>query len=104
MDVLAPDVVSVADGGGLVRGAARRPIVGAEKMARYLVGGLAKLDQPFVARPIWVNGQPGIRAEVAGELVGAVSVVIEDGRITRIYSVANPEKLAWLDEESALTR
>ena len=104
MDVLAPDVVSVADGGGLVRGAARRPIVGAEKLARYLVGGLAKLYQPFMARAIWVNGQPGVRAEVAGELVGAVSVVIEDGRITRIYSVANPHKLAWLDEETALTR
>jgi len=68
------------------------------------VGGLAKLAQPFMARAIWVNGQPGVRAEVAGELVGAVSVVIEDGRITRIYSVANPHKLAWLDEETALTR
>ncbi len=43
MDVLAPDVVAVADGGGQVRGAARRPIVGAEKLAGYLLGGLAKL-------------------------------------------------------------
>jgi hypothetical protein len=97
-------VVSVADGGGVVRGAARRPIVGADKMARYLVGGLSKLDQPFTARPIWVNGQPGVRVEVAGELVGAVSMDIEDGRIARLYSVANPDKLGWLDEEAALTR
>lgn len=104
MDVLAPDVVSVADGGGLVRGAARRPIVGADKMARYLVGGLSKLGQPFTARLIWVNGQPGVRVEVAGELVGAVSMDIEGGRIARLYSVANPEKLGWLDEEAAITR
>ena len=104
MDVLAPDVVSVADGGGVVRGAARRPIVGADKMARYLVGGLSKLDQPFTARPIWVNGQPGVRVEVAGELVGAVSMDIQDGRIARLYSVANPDKLGWLDEEAVITR
>jgi RNA polymerase sigma-70 factor (TIGR02957 family) len=104
MDVLAPDVVAVADGGGLVRGAALRPIIGADKMARYLVGGLSKLDQPFTAWPIWVNGQPGVRVEVAGELVGAVSFVIDRGRITRVYSVANPEKLTWLDEEADLTR
>ncbi|WP_350347680.1 RNA polymerase sigma-70 factor [Agromyces sp. G08B096] len=104
MDVLAPDVVSVADGGGLVKGAARRPIEGAEKMARYLLGGLAKLDRPFLAQPAWINGQPAVRAEVGGELVGAVSVVIEGGRITRIFSVANPNKLGWLDEEAALAR
>ena len=104
MDVLAPDVVSVADGGGVVRGAARRPIVGADKMARYLVGGLSKLGRPFTARPIWVNGRSGVRVEVAGELVGAISMDIEDGRIARLYSVANPDKLGWLDEEAALTR
>ncbi|HET6673458.1 MAG TPA: RNA polymerase sigma-70 factor [Agromyces sp.] len=104
MDVLAPDVVAVADGGGRVRGAARRPIVGAERLAKYLLGGLAKLDAPFVARPIWVNGQPGARAEVDGELAGAVSVVVEHGRITRIFSVANPDKLARFDVVSLLAR
>ena len=105
MDVLAPDVVSVADGGGLVRGAARRPIVGAEKLARYLVGGLAKLrcSRSWLDRS-GSTAQPGIRVEVDGMLVGAVSVTIEDGRITRIYSVANPEKLEWLDEQAALSR
>lgn len=104
MDVLAPDVVSVADGGGFVRGAARRPIVGADKIARYLLGGLAKLGLPFEARPTWVNGHPAIRGEVDGVLVGAITFEIEGGRITRIFSVANPHKLGRLDEEAELAR
>ncbi|MFD4422078.1 RNA polymerase sigma-70 factor [Agromyces sp. NPDC058484] len=104
MDVLAPDVVSVADGGGLVRGAARRPIVGADKIARALLGGLAKLGLPFEAVPVWVNGHPAIRGEIDGELAGAISFEIEGGRITRIFSIANPQKLGRLDEAAQLMR
>ena len=62
MDVLAPDVVSVADGGGLVRGAARRPIVGAEKLARVSLGRHREVRCAARAHAIWVNGQPGVRA------------------------------------------
>ena len=53
---------------------------------------------------MWLNGQPGVRVEVEGQLVGAVSLTVADGRITHIYSIANPEKLARLDAEMALTR
>ena len=52
----------------------------------------------------WVNGQPGMRVELDGVLVGAVSVTVENGRITRIYSIANPDKLDRFDEAVALTR
>ncbi|HEY1106625.1 MAG TPA: RNA polymerase sigma-70 factor [Agromyces sp.] len=104
MDVLAPDVVSVADGGGFVRGAARHPIVGADKIARYLLGGLAKLGLPFEARPTWVNGHPALRGEIDGSLAGAICFEIEGGRITRIFSIANPYKLGRLDEEAELAR
>jgi RNA polymerase sigma-70 factor (ECF subfamily) len=104
MDVLAPDVVSVADGGGKVRGASRRPIIGAERLARYLVGGMAKVDGVLSASALWVNGQPGIRMELDGQLVGIVSLTVENGRVTRVYSIANPDKLGWLDEEAALSR
>ncbi|MFF2371290.1 RNA polymerase sigma-70 factor [Agromyces sp. NPDC058110] len=104
MDVLAPDVVSVADGGGFVKGAARRPIVGADKIARYLLGGLAKLGLPFEARPTWVNGHPAIRGEVDGSLAGAICFEVEGGFITRIFSIANPHKLGRLDEEASLMR
>ena len=104
MDALAPDVVAVADGGGKVRGAARRPIVGAEKLVAYVLGGLAKFGVTPVATPAWVNGGPGARVEVDGAIVAALSFTIEHGRITRIFSVANPEKHERLDTESAITR
>ena len=88
-----------------MRGAARRPIVGADKLVAYLLGGMAKFDVQLVAaRRSGSTAQPGVRVEVDGELVGAVSVTVEDGRITRIYSVANPDKLAWLDVEAVITR
>ena len=104
MDVLAPDVVSVADGGGKVRGAARKPIRGAAKLVAYLQGGLDKWGVQPVASIAWVNGAPGLRVEVDGELAAVLSVTVEDGLITRIYSVANPDKLARLDAEAAITR
>lgn len=104
MDVLAPDVVSIADSGGKVRGAARRPVVGAVRLARYLVAGMAKVEGEFEATVMWVNGQPGIRMELDGQLVGVISLTVEEGRIARIYSVANPDKLRRLDEEAALSR
>ena len=59
MDVLAPDVVAVADSGGQVRGAARRPIVGADRLVAYLMGGMAKFKVQLVGTPTWVNGEPG---------------------------------------------
>ena len=104
MDVLAPDVVSVADGGGKVRGAALRPIVGAERIARYLVGGLAKFPGEVVASAAWLNGQPGIRVDLDGQLAGVISLSVEGGQITRIFSMANPEKLGWLGEKADLAR
>ncbi|MDQ0894965.1 RNA polymerase sigma-70 factor [Agromyces ramosus] len=104
MDVLAPDVVSVADGGGKVRGAALRPIIGADRIARYLVGGLAKYPGRYFAAPAWVNGQPGIRVELDGRMAGVVSLSVEHGRITRIYSMANPEKLGWMGAAAELAR
>lgn len=104
MDLLAPDVVSVADSGGKVRGASRRPIIGADRLARYLLGGWAKAEGVLRAAMTWVNGQPGIRVELDGQLVGVVSPTVENGRVTRIYTIANPDKLRRFDEEAAFSR
>jgi RNA polymerase sigma-70 factor (ECF subfamily) len=100
MDVLAPDVVVIADGGGLVP-AARRPLTGAEKAAAFLAR-LAEIPD-LVATAAWFNGMPGARIDVGGD-VSAVSLVIEDNRITRIYSIRNPHKLRWLDQVAELRR
>lgn len=102
LDLLAPDVVVVSDGGGLAP-AARRPIEGAERVAGFLITGVARLAD-FEAKTVWLNGSPAIRVDIGGELDTAVSLAIENGRITRIYAIRNPHKLARLDRVAALTR
>ena len=100
--VLAPDVVVVSDGGGVVS-AALRPITGADRVAAFL-GGLARKVGAFEARPMWLNGGPAMRIDLDTALDTVASLVIEDGRITRIYAIRNPHKLAGLHEEVRLSR
>jgi RNA polymerase sigma-70 factor (TIGR02957 family) len=101
LDVLAPDVVAVSDGGGLVA-AARRPIEGAERVAGFLSNASRLADLDFSA--VWLNGSPAIRIDIDGELDTAVSLVVDNGRITHNYAIRNPHKLAGLDGIAALTR
>src|SRR5262252_415138 len=101
MEVMAPDVVLIADGGGLVP-AARAPIYGADQVARLLARA-DRVTGGFTTTPVWLNGAPAGRVEVAGQLA-AVSLVVENGRVTRIYAVANPHKLTHLKEPAALVR
>lgn len=101
LDVLAPDVVVVADGGGLVA-AARRPIEGADRVASFLIGAARAAN--FEAKAVWLNGSPGGRIDIGGEIDTAVSLSVQNGRITRIYAIRNPHKLARLDGLAALTR
>ena len=100
VEVLAPEVILIADGGGLVR-AARRPLVGAETVLAFLarVADLSGL----VATVARFNGTPGVRFDVGGE-VTAVSLVIENHLITRIYAIRNPNKLGRLEEVAELRR
>ena len=102
LDVLAPDVVVVSDGGGVVT-AARRPIEGAEAVAR-LLAKFAQVAPRARVDTVWLNGAPAARIDPAGELDTAVTFVVEDGWITRIYAIRNPHKLARLDEEATLSR
>ena len=102
LKVLAPDVVVVSDGGGVVA-AALRPIEGAHRVAAFL-GGLARKVGAFEATPMVLNGGPAMRIDVDAALDTVASMVVEDGRITRIYAIRNPHKLARLDEEAQLSR
>ncbi len=104
MDVLAPDVVAIADGGGLVRGASRKPIVGAARLAAALVRGVGRKIARLELRQVWLNGAPGVRVDVDGVLAIAVGLTVEDGRITRVYGISNPHKLGRLEDEAVLAR
>lgn len=98
--VLAPDVVLIADGGGLVT-AARKPIVGIERVAAFLTRVVELPD--LVATNVWLNGMSGARFDIDGAST-AVSLGVEDGRITRIYAIRNPQKLTWLVKVAELQR
>jgi RNA polymerase sigma-70 factor (ECF subfamily) len=100
MEVLAPDVVLIADGGGLVA-AARKPLAGAERVVAFLsrVADLSGLT----ATTVWLNGMVGARFAV-GDDVTAVSLVIEGDRITGIYAIRNPQKLRRLEQVAELRR
>ena len=102
LDVLAPDVVLVADGGGEVT-AFRRPVVGSDRVAT-LLSRFNTLAPGAVVGTVWLNGAPAARIDLAGEIDTAVSLVVAEGRITRIYAIRNPHKLARLDEEATLSR
>ena len=102
LDVLAPDVVVVADGGGMVP-AVRRPIEGAEAVAR-LLAKFAQVAPRARVDTVWLNGAPAARIDLAGELDTAVTFVVEDGRIARIYAIRNPHKLARLSDSATLSR
>jgi len=101
MEVMAPDVVLIADGGGLVA-AARAPIHGAERVVKLLARANRVLAA-FETTLVWLNGEPAGRIEIDGQ-VAAVSLVVENGLVTRIYAVANPRKLTRLDEPAELAR
>ena len=96
MNVLAPDVVLTADGGGHTA-AAPAPIHGAGLVAEMLA------RPGRVVSTVWLNGAPAGRIELDGHLA-AVSLVVENERISRIYAIANPQKLTRLDEPAAIAR
>ena len=101
MEVMAPDVVLIADGGGLAA-AALAPIHGAELVAKLLARA-HQAGAAFDATPVWLNGAPAGRIKIDGQLA-AVSLVVENGRVTRIYLMRNPRKLTQLDEPAELAR
>jgi RNA polymerase sigma-70 factor (ECF subfamily) len=102
MDVLAPDVVLVSDGGGLVP-AARHPLEGMERVAAFLSHFKTVAPGAEVAT-LLLNGAVAARIDLAGELNTAVTFVIEEGRISRIYAIRNPHKLGRLEEVAELRR
>jgi RNA polymerase sigma-70 factor (ECF subfamily) len=92
--VLDEQVVLTADSGGLVQ-AARRPVIGRDRVARLLASGLQS-TQDLTLRAAQVNGQPGLVVRHAAGVV-VVGFVVLDGHITEIDLVANPNKLGEID-------
>jgi RNA polymerase sigma-70 factor, ECF subfamily len=102
MDVLAPDVVLITDGGG-VKKAALKPIKGVEKVLRFLLA-VTPDDAENRAEPVMVNGHLGLRLLADGVLDTIATIRIDAGRVTGLYFVRNPHKLGRVDSEVSLAR
>jgi RNA polymerase sigma-70 factor (TIGR02957 family) len=102
MDVLAPEVVMVNDGGG-VKQAAPRPIIGADKVRRFLAGAARRTTAALTAVPTMVNGNPALVVHLDGEIDGVMAIRVEGARITGLYYVRNPEKLSRVGSTTPLT-
>ena len=89
--LLDPDAVMTSDGGGVVR-ATLHPVVGGEQIARF-VGGLAFRLPEIAILERTVNGQPGLVVRGDGGIESVVAFEVAGDRITRIWSVRNPQKL-----------
>jgi RNA polymerase sigma-70 factor, ECF subfamily len=103
LDILAPDVVFLADGGGVVQ-AVRAPVVGAGKVARLLAVGLSRIAAMGTLQPAQVNGYPALILRLDGVVDTVLAVRIDDGLITGLYTVRNPEKLSHMGQETTLRR
>nr|WP_281274062.1 RNA polymerase sigma-70 factor [Nocardioides marmoriginsengisoli] len=103
LDVLAPDVVLVADGGGIAQ-AVVNPVLGAKKVAN-LLRSFPKFGAGAQVLPVQLNGAPGARiVGVDDGFDTAISFLVENGRIARIFAVRNPAKLGGIDVESTISR
>jgi RNA polymerase sigma-70 factor (TIGR02957 family) len=103
LDLLAPDVVLLGDGGGVVQ-AVPTPIVGADQVARLLSVGLPRIGGEASVEPVQINGYPGLVIRLNGKIDDVVAVRIDDGLISGLYVVRNPEKLSRVERETAMSR
>lgn len=96
MELLDPDVVLVSDG-GRERHAARRPVVGPDRVARFIVNIVRRFPRRAVFEPVWANGAPAVVARIDGQPVVLQSIHVAGGRVVRVETIVNPSKLAALD-------
>ncbi|MEV6039793.1 RNA polymerase sigma-70 factor [Nonomuraea sp. NPDC052116] len=99
LDILAPDVVLLTDGGG-IKQAALAPVVGAGNVAPVL----SRIRPTVSLQAAQVNGYPALVFRLDGEIDTVVAVRIDEGLITGLYAVRNPEKLAHMERETTLHR
>ena len=93
MAMLAPDVAWTADSDGKVS-AARRPVLGADRVARLVLGFARMAGAEGRVEAAVYNSAPAMVLYLGDHLEGVVTFEVADGRITNFYAMRNPEKLA----------
>lgn len=103
--LLAPDAVYTADSGGKAT-AARRPVVGAQKVAAMLVGLFRAGERipGLTFERITCNGEPAVMIRSDAGMEGVFTVEVIDGKITHFYAMRNPDKLTGIDVPRVISR
>jgi RNA polymerase sigma-70 factor (ECF subfamily) len=91
VQTLDPSVVLTSDGGGVVS-AARRPVAGPDRVARFVLGVISKLQGDVATAQI--NGRTGLVVREDDRLTTVISLTVSDGRVHRVDVVLAPDKLA----------
>jgi RNA polymerase sigma-70 factor (ECF subfamily) len=103
LEMLSPDVVWTADSDGKVS-AARRPIVGADRVARVVVGLMRIAGGQGRIEPATYNNAPALNLYLGDSFEGVITVEIVDGKITHFYAMRNPEKLVGITVPREISR
>jgi RNA polymerase sigma-70 factor (ECF subfamily) len=93
MSLLASDATWTSDGGGKAR-AARKVVVGADRVARFGAGVFRKLTDAVEFRAVEVNGETGLAVVLDGRVMIIMSIHTDGRKILGIYSILNPDKLS----------
>jgi len=103
MTMLAPDATWTADSGGIVS-AARKPVVGAERVARAIAGLMRRAGAALSVDMVTCNSAPAVLFYLGEQLEGVITLEIGDGKITNFYVMRNPEKLTALANTREISR
>ncbi|OMC12720.1 RNA polymerase sigma-70 factor [Mycolicibacterium fortuitum] len=103
--LLAPDAVYTADSGGKAS-AARRPVVGAQKVAAMLVGLFRAGERVpgLTFERIMCNGEPAVMIRSDAGMEGVFTIEVIDGKITHFYAMRNPDKLTGIEIPRVISR
>jgi len=105
MAMLAPDATWMADSGGKVS-AARRPVIGAERVARAIVGLIRRASEmaEFRVDMVTCNSAPAVLLYLGEQLEGVITLEVVGDKISNFYVMRNPDKLAALSTQREISR
>ena len=103
LEMLTDDVQWTADSDGKVS-AARRPVVGADRVGRVLIGLVRQAGEAGRVEPAWYNNAPALKLYLGDSFEGVITIEVTGGRISHFYAMRNPDKLAGVDVPREITR
>ena len=95
LDLLADDAAWISDGGGKAR-AARKPVMGRDAVARFVLGVLGRYAAQLRFDRVTVNGETGLALHIGERLVSVTSIRTDGAHILEVFSTLNPEKLSQI--------